>query len=94
MATIMPEGEAIRRAVKWISDHLQDDPNKSVQQLVNEAVMRFDPLRRMGSSSQTSFARAKRAPLHSSLRSAIIVSAFSGLDRCPRFSGELPSNSV
>lgn len=42
MATIMPEGEAIRKAVKWISDNLQDDPNKSVQKLINEAVMRFD----------------------------------------------------
>ncbi len=42
MATIMPEGEAIRKAVKWISDHLQDDPNKSVPKLINEAIMRFD----------------------------------------------------
>jgi hypothetical protein len=42
MATIMPEGEAIRKAVKWISDKLLDDPNKSVQKLINEAVMRFD----------------------------------------------------
>ncbi|HET6462149.1 MAG TPA: hypothetical protein VFG29_15320 [Syntrophales bacterium] len=42
MATIMPEGEAIRKAVKWISDKLLDDPNKTVQKLINEAVMRFD----------------------------------------------------
>jgi hypothetical protein len=42
MAAIMPEGEAIRKAVKWISNNLQDDPNKSVQKLINEAVMRFD----------------------------------------------------
>ena len=42
MATIMPEGDAIRKAVKWISDKLLDDPNKSVQKLINEAVMRFD----------------------------------------------------
>ena len=42
MATIMPEGEAIRKAVKWISDKLLDDPKKSVQKLINEAVMRFD----------------------------------------------------
>jgi hypothetical protein len=42
MATIMPEGEAIRKAVKWISDKLLDDPNKPVQKLINEAVMRFD----------------------------------------------------
>ena len=42
MATIMAEGEAIRKAVKWISDKLLDDPNKSIQKLINEAVMRFD----------------------------------------------------
>jgi hypothetical protein len=42
MATIMPEGEAIRKAVKWISDNLQNDPNKSVPKLINEAVVRFD----------------------------------------------------
>jgi hypothetical protein len=42
MATIMPEGEAIRKAVKWISDNLLDDPNKSIPKLINDAVMRFD----------------------------------------------------
>ncbi len=42
MATVMPEGEAIRRAVKWISGELQEDPNKSIQVLVNDAVSRFD----------------------------------------------------
>jgi hypothetical protein len=38
----MPDGESIRKAVKWISDVLQEDPNKSRQKLVNEAVLRFD----------------------------------------------------
>ena len=38
----MPEGEAIRRAIKWISGELQEDPNKSIQMLVNDAVSRFD----------------------------------------------------
>ena len=42
MSTIMPEGEAIQKTVKWIPDNLQNDPNKSVQKLINEAVMRFD----------------------------------------------------
>jgi hypothetical protein len=42
MTTVMPEGEAIRIAVKWISDNLRDDPSKSIQKLINEAVMRFD----------------------------------------------------
>jgi hypothetical protein len=42
MATIMPEGEAIRKAVKWVSSELQEDPGKSHQKLINEAVTRFD----------------------------------------------------
>ena len=42
MTTIRPEGEAIRKAVKWISDELQEDPNKSVKKLINNAVLRFD----------------------------------------------------
>ena len=42
MTTVMPEGEALRRAVKWISAQIGDDPDKSVQKLVNEAVTRFD----------------------------------------------------
>jgi len=42
MATVMPEGEAIRRAIRWISSELNEDPDKSLQKLVNEAVSRFD----------------------------------------------------
>lgn len=42
MTTIMPEGEAIRKAVKWISGELQEDPNKSRQKLINDAILRFD----------------------------------------------------
>lgn len=42
MTTISPEGESLRKAVKWISGELQEDANKSLQKLVNEAVLRFD----------------------------------------------------
>lgn len=42
MSTILPEGEAVRRAVKWISERLQEDPQQPVRQLVNEAITRFD----------------------------------------------------
>ena len=42
MTTIMPEGEAIRRAIKWISGELQEAPNKSIHVFVNDAVSRFD----------------------------------------------------
>jgi hypothetical protein len=42
MTTVMPEGEALRRAVKWISAELDENKGKSVQKLINEAVTRFD----------------------------------------------------
>jgi hypothetical protein len=42
MATVMPEGDALRKAVKWISAELTEDPGKPLQNLVTEAVMRFD----------------------------------------------------
>ncbi len=42
MTTIMPEGEAIRKAIKWISGELQEDANKSILKLINEAALRFD----------------------------------------------------
>jgi hypothetical protein len=31
MTTLLPEGEAIRKAVKWISGELQQNPNRSYQ---------------------------------------------------------------
>lgn len=42
MTTVMPEGDAIRGAVKWISGKLQEDPNKPIKKLINDAVSRFD----------------------------------------------------
>jgi hypothetical protein len=38
----MPEGENLRRAVKWISEGLQGQQEKKLLQLVDEAVFRFD----------------------------------------------------
>ncbi len=42
MTGVMPEGDALRKAVKWISAELNEHPDKSVQKLVHEAVQRFD----------------------------------------------------
>lgn len=42
MSELLPDGEELRRAVRWISEHLQDDPDRPVQPLVQEAVFRFD----------------------------------------------------
>lgn len=42
MTNVMPEGDAIRKAVRWISAELEEDPKRSLQKLVNDAVHRFD----------------------------------------------------
>jgi len=42
MSTIIPQGDSIRKAIKWISDHLQKDENPNLSGLINEASMRFD----------------------------------------------------
>jgi hypothetical protein len=42
MATIQPQGESIRQAVKWISAELQEDPNKRIRGLIQEAALKFN----------------------------------------------------
>lgn len=42
MANVMPEGEALRKAVKWIAAELEENPATPAQKLVHEAVLRFD----------------------------------------------------
>jgi hypothetical protein len=42
MTTIMPEGEEIRKAAKWISEQRQEDPEMSITQLVEAACLKFD----------------------------------------------------
>lgn len=42
MSTVMPEGQSVRNAVKWISENLLDKPEQNVQKLVHEAISRFD----------------------------------------------------
>jgi hypothetical protein len=41
MTTIMPESELLRRAVRWLSEQLEDEP-KDIHTLVQEASMRFN----------------------------------------------------
>ena len=41
MTTIQPDGEMIRKAVKWISDERQTDQSKKHQQLIEEAPHRI-----------------------------------------------------
>ena len=42
MPTVMPEGENIRRAIKWISINLEENENQAVGQLVEKAIFKFD----------------------------------------------------
>lgn len=42
MATIIPKGENIRRALKWISDTQLDGNKKPFSRLIEEAALRFN----------------------------------------------------
>ena len=42
MATIQPEGEQIKKAVKWISEEKQASPEKSRLKLIEEAGIKFN----------------------------------------------------
>ncbi len=42
MHDTLPEGEVLRRAVRWVSDGLQDAPARPVQALVREAIFKFN----------------------------------------------------
>ena len=42
MTTIIPQGEDIRKAVKWISEERQSSPARKLAKLVEEACVKFD----------------------------------------------------
>jgi hypothetical protein len=42
MHDLLPDGEDIRRAVKWVSGNLQEDPEQPLHKLVHEAIFKFD----------------------------------------------------
>jgi hypothetical protein len=42
MHDLLPDGEDLRRAVKWVSGNLQETPGRPVQPLVREAIFKFD----------------------------------------------------
>ncbi|RMF15456.1 MAG: hypothetical protein D6761_07810 [Candidatus Dadabacteria bacterium] len=39
---ILPEGESMRRAVRWISERLKEQPDQALMPLINEATMQYD----------------------------------------------------
>lgn len=42
MHDMLPDGEDIRRAVKWVSGNLQESPGQLLQPLVQQAIFKFD----------------------------------------------------
>ncbi|MEW6258573.1 MAG: hypothetical protein AB1547_01555 [Thermodesulfobacteriota bacterium] len=42
MTTIMPEGEELRKAAKWIAEQRRDNPGKSLREIIAEACIKFD----------------------------------------------------
>ncbi len=42
MANIMPEGENIKKAIKWISGNLEEKDNQPLPILIGKAVFKFD----------------------------------------------------
>jgi hypothetical protein len=42
MNDALPKGEDLRRAVKWVSANLQENPVQPLQPLVQEAIFKFD----------------------------------------------------
>lgn len=40
--SILPEGEQLRRAIKWISDERTENPGASLSKLIGDACLKFD----------------------------------------------------
>ncbi|MHB8907270.1 MAG: hypothetical protein ACYDAA_00100 [Syntrophales bacterium] len=61
MTTMMPEGEDIRRAIKWISGRREEAPELPLASLIEEAVFQFD-LSPLDQEFLTGFFRKRKAP--------------------------------
>ena len=42
MTTIMPKSEPIKKAVAWVSEQRQEQPQKSPREIAEEAILMFD----------------------------------------------------
>jgi len=42
MTTVLPEGQSVRQAVRWISEQTKIEPNASPLKFVSEAISKFD----------------------------------------------------
>ncbi len=39
---VVPEGESIKKAIRWVSDEVEENPQADVSELVNRAITKFD----------------------------------------------------
>ena len=62
MPTIMPEGERVRQAVKFISAERVEDEKKSIRKLIQKASHRFN-LSPKEEQDLVSFYREKEGPI-------------------------------
>lgn len=42
MSTVMPQGDALRKAVAWVSEKRKAQPDLNVRKLVDDACLKFD----------------------------------------------------
>jgi len=42
MSGLLPDGEGLRKAVKWVSDEFQKSPDQPIQPLVQKAIFNYD----------------------------------------------------
>jgi hypothetical protein len=42
MGNVQPEGEALKKAIQWISEQRRKNPDASVAKLANDAALKFD----------------------------------------------------
>jgi hypothetical protein len=40
--TVIPEGENIQKAIKWISVNFEENQNQAISTLIDKAVFKFD----------------------------------------------------
>ena len=42
MGNVQPQGEALKKAIQWISEQRRKNPDASVGKLANDAALKFD----------------------------------------------------
>lgn len=42
MSNVQPQGDALKKAIEWVSEQRRKSPDASVTKLANDAALRFD----------------------------------------------------